>query len=1218
MIRNALIFVLSKGFLHGALFLFVLSCPFSTDASDTLVQIASVQGSPPSAEIEASKRRMEQSLSLKTREQLYQETFGISPPKPPRQVEASLTVNEKVDGKIEVIFSDDRTDFTIPASPVLSMITEMVSSTLIESVKAKMDKSGRLTKKHLNELRMETTFDSQDYLVHISIPPDLLSKQVHDLKGYRDDPYVIESVKPNATSAYLNAHVNQKLKYIQSLSSDTTSVYYKLSKKSNTEIRQSAYGNFDGAINIKGVVLEGNGSYREKDIHPIQRKDVRLVYDLPKKLLRFTAGDIIYKTAGYLSYVPIGGIGIAKDYSLMPNVASFPVSEREFFLSEPSEVEVWVNNVMVKSMVLESGTHDIRGFPFASGSNNVRIEIKDFSGRAETLEFFYIYEPTLLCKGISQYAYNVGFPSTVTRNEYTYDTKNPHFLLTYKRGLTNNLTFDIYGQSSMSRTILGTEGIYAHSLGNLHLTLAGSYDKTAGPDFAAQLGFFYRSKVSYSKDKCSKPFLQSRVNPITWNTQVEYLGSNFPKRFQDTVRSYEKGIHISTNFSIPMPGQFNVGLKSTYNIRLDSVDVFGLSVSFQKTLFKSLRAGANLTYSSDIEFNRANPSISVNAQWSFMAGPNSFFVNETVTKQPPPPTDTFGVPSANNRQWGFNTDLQWDYIDMNPRPEKIIGGIVARVGEDYSEYNGRLGYNGNGGSIEFNQNLAEPGFSRGKFIQHQSDLTLKTALVFVDGIVGFSTPVYGGFVIAKGVKNLKGCKIRLNPNDAGYDATSTWFSPAVLPVASPYQLQKIGISPLNYSVASVSEKMAFTLFPQYKSGFLLTVGTDKTVLVIGTLLDQKRNPFGYESITITLKGDKKIEPIKTFTNQAGKFQFMGKAGLTYELYLGGLTTTEKPIDIFIPKDKNDYYRVGELYIDGTEPHNMESSDTSVSNNSSAQDSSTTEPSMADSVQQGILKREFESELENTNDSTDSTDRTESDNKLMKWDLAQDDAVIDTVTIDAEDVIKDGIAKNLVDPKARRAYVLGTLRGPQGVLPFTVFDVFPVNDSLQKSIRSFTNKDGKFQIICNKPANYRISAVLPLKGDTVLGTATFYLPAKSMGVFRQVGNVTLTTDQDASQTALPSKDNSILVTGILTDRDNQPIQYTPLFFTSLDETKNTFTGKDGSFQMICRNPGRYIINISESKYGTGSFITIPAGTKGHYDVGSIHQALETPVDKNMEK
>jgi outer membrane usher protein len=1099
------------------------------------------------------------------------------------------------------------------------MISEMISVELLNVVKSKIDNTGRLTKSQLDELRLETSFDSEEYLVHIAIPPDLLSKQVHDLKGYRDDPYVMECIKPNVISAFMNMYFNEKLRYMQSSSRDSSNAYYKILQNTNKDIRQPIFGNIDGAINIKGVVLEGGCSYLEKYNTKIQKKDVRLVYDLPRKYLRFTAGDLTYKTTGYLSYVPTGGLSIAKDYSLQPNVSSYPISDREFFLKEQSEVDVWVNDILVKSMVLEPGTHDIRGFPFAAGSNNVRIEIRDFSGRAATLEFLHIYESTLLAKGKSQYTCNIGVPSNIVRNEYRYNTRDPYLLATYRRGLTDRLTFDVYTQSFLDRAIAGSAGIYALSLGNLHLNIAGSYAKTDGVDFAARLGFFYRSKVSYQKKENTVSSQLQRVNPITWNTEVEYIGPVFPKRLQDSLEYYDNGIRFSTEFAIPMQEQFNVGLKSTYTMRPTSGNVFGINVGFQKTMFRSLRAGANLSYTSDTKTNQANPSVSVNVQWTFISGSNSFSVNEAVTRKAPVSTDTLLSTVSKNDQWDFNTDVQWDYLTLNSRPEKVNAGITARVGEQYSEYNGRLGYNGNGGSIEFNQNLATPGYFQEQLIQHQTDLALKTSLVFADGAVGFSRPVYSGFMIAKGVKNLKGSKIKVNSNDEGYDAASVWHNPAVLLLHSPYQLQKVQLFPINSSVASVNEKTSFNLFPQYKSGFLLKIGTDVTVLVIGTLLDYNSNPLGYQSITITLKSDTKHQPISTFTNKAGKFQFMGKAGQTYEILLSGSSTSDKPILITIPEDKNDFYRAKDIItsviteVDDVNENTVPAESTFVNSDKSEILNKSTEKLSIDSSKTGMFNKNNKNlaadslnfsvtestKMRNPMDSVDT-------NAAIKWDLSQDEFIDDAVIIEPQDVIDNSLTKNLVDPKARKTFVLGTLRDPAGKpMPLTVFDITPLDDSSGVPIRSFTNKDGNFQIICTKPTRYRISTKLPMNSDPFIGIDTFSVAARSMGSYHQTGKLKLNKSQEVPLID-PSSDSAVLVCGTLMDKDEKLIQFTPISFISLDNVVNTITDKDGSFQMFCRQPGMYMIYLTNSKNSTGVIVNIKPGTKGIFNVG--HQTI----------
>ncbi len=1175
MINNRNSFLLWKGCLSGVLLLFIITFPKYLSAQDTLLQLAVANPSTP--EIESSKSMLEQKLSARSREQLYREIFGVSPPKLPQQIEASLTVNERVDGRIEVVFSEDRSDFTIPSAPVINMISEMMEPNQVQLVRNKIDGSGKISQISLNTLGLKTTFDSQDYLVHIFIPPEKLSKQIHNLKGFSEDPYITETIKPHSLSAYLNFNLKQQFKYMQNLIEDSTNIYSRHIELINERFRQPLYVTIDGAVNIKGTVLEGSAFHDESSSRILHRKDTRLVYDRPKEALRFTAGDLRNRASGYLPFIQLGGLSLAKDYSLKPHVRSYPVSEKEFFLSDPAEVEVWVNNVMVKKMILEPGTHDIRGFPFATGSNFVRIEIRDFAGNSETLEFTYIYEPTLMAKGISQYSYNLGFPAKVAKQSITYDTERPSFAMDYKRGITDNFTFDLYGHLFTKRGIAGTEALFALPFGNLQIACAGSYDSLAGIDFAARAGFFYRSKVSYSKEHSNSP---RRTNPIIWNTQAEYIGSNFLKSLQDTVLLYKERAKFTTDLTLPLPEQFNIGLLGKYHLRKDTSDLFEVGVRFQKTWLKSLRTGVSFNYSSDLKTNRANPAVTAYAQWSIISGPNSFSLSERVTRQPPPPLDTFGMPSlASDRQWGFNTDVQWDYIDMNARPEKMGAGAAARIGPDYSDYNGYLSYSGNRGSIEFNQNLAEPGFARGYFLQHRSDFNIKTALVYVDKTVSLSRPVYGGFAMAKGVKNLNGSTIRINPNDMGYDATSSWFGPAVLPLPSQYQLEKIHLAPLNSSVATISEQLDYKLFPQYKSGFLLTLGTDKTILVIGTLLDNDGNPFGHQSIMITAQNDKGSAPTKTFTNQAGKFQFLGKSGQTYEIRPDGNDEAE-PALVKIPKSKDDYFRAGELTI-GEKPA-PDSLPVSLDSLDTVTDSSVSEISSPAVVP-----------------FTDEPDTTTEQLRVITF--------VDTTDSVSEEFKDEEYAKDLVDPGMRRSYVIGVLKGPKEKLSHTAFEVTAMNDSTMEPIQSVTDEKGNFRIILTQATQYKVNTVLSRNGDTVtLGSATFGLADTCMGFHHWLGTITLSAQKEVTgenRTSL-NTDSLILLTGTATDQNGKILSYTPITVSSLDETRRTFTDKNGTFQMVFGESGRYMVLITGSSVDNGTMITIPENTRGLFDIGKL--------------
>ncbi len=991
-----------------------------------MYSIGYIPGYAAAVDFEAGKQLQEEKLSNKTREELYREIFNMAPPEQIKEVEAVLIINEIVNGKVDVVFSEDRLDFTIPSAPILTVISSIATPEFVKMVKDKVEANGRISQHVLDGLNLTTAFDSRSDKVKITVPTIFLLKQTHYLTGGgMEDPYVVESIKPNAVSAYVNIHVNQQFQYRQKVSENLSRSDSLFIVNMNRKVRQPFYGHFDGALNVYHTVLEGSAGFQQNADPAVIRNDIRLVYDQPQRnALRIMAGDILYPTIGYQSFVHMGGIGASKDYSLQPHILTYPVGEYEFYLTDPAEVEVWVNDAMVSRMYLDAGTHDIRGYPFIAGNNDVKIVTKDFAGRKETMEFSSIYETALLAKGISRYSANVGFPSHLHDGGYDYDVEKPFVSFSYQGAVSNVYTHGYYTQAFPSKGILGYEFTRATPLGPLALNTTGSYINKIGPSFATRLGFTLRSSVFYKYSKNKGVSADRLPTPVIWNTQAEYFGPKFLKNFEDTLIRNLEALKFSSDVTIPLAGQFNVSIAGRYYLCRDTVNVTMLSLTFQKTWKNALRTSATIQHASDLNARKANSSIIFSAQWSFRAGPNDFSVGEIIRRHQPSKLDQFTTePQPQEPQWDYNTSFQWNYDNTKSAPERVSASVAAQLGPDNNDYRGTLGYSGNQGSIELSQAMDDPTYAKGTFLQHQTALSLKTALVYVDKTVCLSRPIYGGFVVAKGIKNLSQCQIMINPTDQGYEAISNKLGPAVLPFYTSYQLKRLKLTPLNPPIGSVEEKMDFTLFPQYKSGFLLSVGAEKTVLVFGSLLDIDGSPFAYQAIIITSRDKKDAQPTKTFTNGAGRFQFMGLGTGTY-LITPVEAKGRHPITFDIPVENNGYYR---------------------------------SPTMTFSGSGAPLPKRKE-------------------------------------TVDSVDTA----------PQGENIFLLGTLASMDGkVLAFVSITIVHLDDPNAQPMNTFTNKDGGFQIVCRKPGHYKIAVA----DDESGANAVFTIPVGTKGAF-DIGKQTL--------------------------------------------------------------------------------------------------------------
>ncbi|MDD5675285.1 MAG: hypothetical protein PHC61_14035 [Chitinivibrionales bacterium] len=895
----------------------------SVAKKDTTKQIIA----PP--QIQASKKMMEEKLSGKSREQLYREYFNTTPPKQPKEVQATLSVNEVTDGLLDIVFSEDHQDFSMPATPVIKTMAEITKPQLMDKIKAHVDGSGSITQKYLTSLGLQVDYKNQESRVIITVPPILRNRQIHEVNGsFRENPYSVESIKPDLISAYINMQADQRFKYAQSLSHDTSFLF----KERNRDIRQPFYGYFDGALNIKNAVLEGSASYLEGNKPALRRQDVRLVYNLAQRGLKFSAGDIQYPTLDYMSSMRLGGLCLAKDFSLQPYILTYPVGEYQFYLTDQAEAEVWINDVMVKKMVLDAGTHDIRGFPFAMGNNKVKIVLTDLAGRSQTIEFNFLFQQALMAKGLAQYSFNFGVPSSNNSDGgYTYATDRPVVSLTYRRGLTNTVTAYGYSQAfsqginssalSLSGTnpaglrtgLLGGGGLFAFPRGTIQFGGAASYGRGVGPDFAARFAYSYLSNPVNNRPKDNKGMLRLN-NSWPLNFQAEYIGPDFSQTYQSPQTHNQEKFNFSSSTSMSLAGQLSMSLSGNYYVNRYSENLFQMMLRLQKTWLRSLQAALTIQYSSDAYGGQANPGVMFNLSYTFRGGNNDFVISENVNKEPPPSPvpSSMGAISTPGSQWDFGTGLSWVYDDPTPRPEKLSASANAVFGRDINDYNASVGLMGNHGSLMLTQDMNEPQYPGANYLQHQTDINLKTALVFANGLVGFSRPIYGGFVIVKGIKSLSNSRVMINPSDLGYDAVSDAFGPAVLPIYSSFLLKRIRIEPENPSLGALTEKNKFTLFPQYKSGFSIAVGSEKTILVTGKLLDVDDSVFDYQAITIMLKGNKKAQPIKTFTNGAGRFQFLGILGGTYYIITPSIPGDKRYATVKIPSKNKGFFNAGTL------------------------------------------------------------------------------------------------------------------------------------------------------------------------------------------------------------------------------------------------------------------------------------------------------------------
>jgi len=106
----------------------------------------------------------------------------------------------------------------------------------------------------------------------------------------------------------------------------------------------------------------------------------------------------------------------------------------------------------------------------------------------------------------------------------------------------------------------------------------------------------------------------------------------------------------------------------------------------------------------------------------------------------------------------------------------------------------------------------------------------------------------------------------------------------------------------------------YTVWPTYKSGTVIRVGTGATVLLRGVLETADGAPVSLQAGEIASLTEPKMKAIEVFTNRKGKFMAEGLKPGAFELRL--FADPQATVRLEIPKGKAGLYDIGSLKLPG--------------------------------------------------------------------------------------------------------------------------------------------------------------------------------------------------------------------------------------------------------------------------------------------------------------
>ena len=751
------------------------------------------------------------------------------------------------------ITADDALSF--PTDRTLQVLEPILAPDVMTALRANLAGKGSIGPQDLSSVGINVTYDPRTLELRFEIPVEKRASRSFSVSAL-DAQSVGTFVRPADVSAYLNVRGSVDF-YEDGPQSGFAAPVFLL----------------NAALRLKGPVFETDAIWSPGNNGvDFQRLGSRYVYDDTSKLIRFTLGDLDTQGRGFQSAPDIAGLSIFRSYSVLnPQQIIRPRGDRTFTLSRNSVVEVLVNGQQVRRLQLGPGNYNLRDFPFAQGGNDIRLNVLDDTGRSEVLRFNLFLDQTQLGKGLSEFGFYAGVKAPLGLHGPVYSDQ---WAATgfYRRGISDQVTLGANFQADDQIQMGGLEAVFGTVFGTIGTQAAFSHTVGYGDGFALQATF---QRLLQHSDGTSDSFnlfaehRSRRFAPITFllaANQYQYeLGGGYTHAF-------------NSNFYMGANARFSKG-------RDANRDVHNYSL-----------AGGY----------RISPTASLTAEARYTEDANgrefSGFVTLTV-------------------RLGRNSSVRGEYDTRDNRTRVSyqtlhgsgVGSYNVTADVERSDFGSNVSLN-----ASYFGNRAELGLSHfgsftdgfGQSTGQRTSFRFGTSLAVADGTASIGRPIYDSFAIVKPHPSLKVDSVIVDPSSYGYTASTGALKVATMPSLSSYSERVVTVDVDGAKPGVDVGQGSFKLFPPYRSGYVLEVGSDYHLTALGTMLDIDGQPVSLVSGKATELAHPERPAVTLFTNRQGRFGATGLAPGQWRLEM--LDTKNSVYVITIPADADGVVRLGDI------------------------------------------------------------------------------------------------------------------------------------------------------------------------------------------------------------------------------------------------------------------------------------------------------------------
>ena len=583
------------------------------------------------------------------------------------------------------------------------------------------------------------------------------------------------------------------------------------------------------------------------------RINTQLILDDRAGARQFIVGDFSTPQIPLASAVQLGGLAWMKNYQMMPYFVRHPTLSLAGAATLPSTVDLYLGDTLVLRERIAPGPFELRNFNYYAGQRNVRLVVRDLTGREQTIAYPYFFTPQGLAAGLHDFSYQVG---AQRQGAGSADDRYEKLMFSgfHQYGINDALTIGLRAEGERGLQNIGPSVILrSDRLGLLALSVAASRkaEGTTGSALSADYG--YQSDI------------------FNANLRHESRSSNYASLSAELpIRRAKRDSSGSVGFSTGKTG--NISASYLQSVFSSGPSETTWALAFSRPLWKNTSlsmlvrhrnvSDARLEWFLGIQYS---PTPQVNVSASANQRPDGGKSS----------TLTFSRSLTEGEGLAYALGLERN--DVNGSRSDIIS---AR-----GRYNTRIA-----------TLTAEAGAQTGSGSGASVNVSAAGAVAVAPGFFGFGRPMADSFAVVQLSPPLAGVRVYENSQLVG---RSNGQGQLVLANIQSYTNNAISLEDKDIPIEFSVDRVLRSLSPAARSGVVLVFPVVKVQNIVGALMVRQGGivrPLENRSFTLPVA----VAPEKILTAKGGEFYIENLAVGTYPARIM-IDGRECIFDLTVPK-----------------------------------------------------------------------------------------------------------------------------------------------------------------------------------------------------------------------------------------------------------------------------------------------------------------------------